>query len=123
MTPQELNFKSPRVENNSATGVDEPADKDLLEDYIVNVLGTIIKYQEEIKTWRDKSVKTKEFDEGDLVLIRTPLTQARGKLKPKWEGPYIVSKKTSVCAYRLTSQTGVHLDHSWSVENLQRFYV
>lgn len=94
-----------------------------LEDYRVEVLDTIIKYQEETKTLRDKSVKTKEFDEGNLVLIRTPRTQAWGKLEPKWEGPYIVSKKTSPYTYRLTSQTGVHLDHSWSVENIQRFYV
>lgn len=123
MTPQELKFKSPRLENNSAMDVDEPVNKDLLEDYRVEVLGTIIKYQEETKTLRDKSVKTKEFDEGDLVLIRTPRTQAWGKLEPKWEGPYIVSKKTSPYTYRLTSQTGMHLDHSWSVENIRRFYV
>jgi hypothetical protein len=75
-TPQELKFKSPRLENNSAMDVDEPANKDLLEDYRVKALGTIIKYQEETKTLRDKSVKTKEFDEGNLVLIRTPRTQA-----------------------------------------------
>lgn len=60
---------------------------DLLEDYRFEALGIITKYQEETKTWRDKAIKTKEFDEGDLVLIRTPRTQARGKLKPKWAEP------------------------------------
>jgi hypothetical protein len=33
MTPQELKFKSLRVENNSMSGTDEPATKYLLKDY------------------------------------------------------------------------------------------
>jgi hypothetical protein len=107
MTPQELKFKSPRVESNSALEKDEPATKDLLEDYMAEALSTIARYQEATKAWRDKSVKTKEFDEGDLVLTWSPRTQARGKLEPKWEGTYIISKKTSMYAYRLTSQTCV----------------
>jgi hypothetical protein len=45
----------------------------LLEDYRAEALNTIARYQEEIKTWRDKYIKAKEFDEGDLVLIRTPI--------------------------------------------------
>lgn len=69
MTPQKLKFKSPRVENNLASETDEAATKDLLEDYRFEALGTIARYQEATKAWRDKSVKTREFDEGDLVLL------------------------------------------------------
>jgi hypothetical protein len=69
MTPKELKFKSPRAENNSTQEADESMVMDLLRDYRVEALGTITKYQEEIKTWRDKSIKTKEFDKGNLVLI------------------------------------------------------
>jgi hypothetical protein len=123
VTPQELKLNSPRVENNSAMEIDERATKDLLEDYMVEAHGTIARYHEATKAWRDKSIKTKEFDEGNLVLIWSPRTQARGKLEPKWEGRNIVTKNTSPYAYRLTSQTGVQLDHIWSVDNLHKFYV
>jgi hypothetical protein len=36
---------------------------------------------------------------------------SKGKLKPKWEGPIIVKKKTSLISYKLASQTGVDLEH------------
>lgn len=101
---------------------DEPATKYLLEDYRGEALVTLSKYQEVTKAWIDKSVKIKEFDEGDLVHIQTMGTQSRGKLESKWEGLYIVTKKISSYAYRLTSQIGVHLGHSWSVDNLRKFY-
>jgi hypothetical protein len=70
-------------------------DNDLLKDHRVKALNTIARYQQATKSWRDMSLKIKEFDEGDLVLIRTPRIQAKGKIEPKWEGPYIVSKKIS----------------------------
>jgi hypothetical protein len=48
-----------------------------------------------MKTWRDKAITPKEFEKGNLVLIRTERTESRGKLKPKWEGSFIVKKKMS----------------------------
>lgn len=123
MMPQELKFKSPRLENNLDPEANEPVDKDFLEDHIVEALNAIIRYQEATKAWRDKSIKIKEFDEGNLVLIQTTRTQAKWKHELKWEGPYIVSKKTSMYAYRLTNQTGVQLEHNWSVDNLRKFFV
>lgn len=123
MTPQELKFKSSRLENNLDPEANEPAYKDFLEDDIVKALNAIIRYQEATKAWRDKSVKIKEFEEGDLVLIQTTRTQAKWKRELKWEGPYIVSKKTSTYAYRLTNQTCVQLEHNWSVDNLRKFFV
>jgi hypothetical protein len=102
---------------------DKPVTKDLLEDCWIEALDTIAKYQEATKAWRDKSIKTKKFDEGDLVIIRSPQTQARGELEPKWERPYIVTKKTLPYAFRMTSQIGIHLDHNWSTVNLRKFYV
>jgi hypothetical protein len=69
MTPQELKFKSPRLENNLTPETDESMNKDLLEGYMAEALNIIARYQEATKTWRDKSIKAKEFDEGEIVLI------------------------------------------------------
>lgn len=98
--------------NSSAPKAAELVDKDLLEDHRVEALNTIARYQEATKSLKYNFVKIKEFVEGDLILIQTPRTQAKAKLGPKWEGPYIVSKKTLPYAYRLTSQTSVQLEHN-----------
>lgn len=60
------------------------------------------KYQATTKSWRDKVVILKEFA-GDLVLIMMARTESKGKLEPKWEGPFIIKKKTSPNSYRLAS--------------------
>jgi hypothetical protein len=81
------------------------------------------RYQAQTKAWWDNNISPKEFDEGDLVLIRTSRTESRGKLEPKWEGPFIIKKKMSPNSYRLTKQSGEDLEHSWNINNLRKFYV
>jgi hypothetical protein len=58
-----------------------------------------------------------------LVLVRTARTESRGKLEPKWEGPFIVKTKASPSAYRLTMPSGKDLEHSWNIDNLRKFFV
>jgi hypothetical protein len=41
-------------------------------------------YQNETRAWRDKKVKQKSIEAGDLVLLRSPCTEASSKLEPKW---------------------------------------
>jgi hypothetical protein len=84
-------------------------------------LQALNKYQAQTKAWRDHTVVPREFNEGDLVLVRTTRTEARGKLEPKWEGPFIVKTKASPSAYRLTTPSGEDLEHSWNIDNLRKF--
>jgi hypothetical protein len=81
------------------------------------------KYQAQTKAWSDHTVVPREFNEGDLVLIRTTRTESRGKLEPKWEGPFIVKTKASPSAYRLTTPSSEDLEHSWNIDNLHKFFV
>jgi hypothetical protein len=71
----------------------------------------------------DHTVVRREFNEGDLVLVRTTRTESRGKLEPKLEGPFIVKTKASPSAYRLTTPSGEDLEHSWNIDNLRKFFV
>jgi hypothetical protein len=75
------------------------------------------KYQAQTKAWHDHIVVPREFNEGDLVLVQTTRTESRGKLEPKWEGPFIVKTKASPSAYRLTTPSGEDLEHSWNIDN------
>lgn len=92
--------------------IDKTMAKDLLDKDRVQALDSLNKYQATTKTWRDKAIVPKDFEEGYLVLFRTTRTKGEGKLEPKWEGPFIIKKKTSPNSYKLISQIGVELEHS-----------
>jgi hypothetical protein len=69
------------------------------------------------------TVIPREFSEGDLVLVRTARTESRGKMEPKWEGPFIVKATASPSAYRLATPNDEDLEHSWNIDNLRKFFV
>jgi hypothetical protein len=121
MTPQEIKHGSPRTNTSAIPDVDEPTSKDLIDGDRVFALQALNKYQAQTKAWRDNAVVPREFNTGDLVLVRTTRTESRGKLEPKWEGPFIVKSKASPSAYRLSTPTGEDIEHSWNIDNLRKF--
>jgi hypothetical protein len=123
MTPQELKHGSPRTNAMSTPDIDESTTKDLLDGDRVFALKTLNIYQAQTKAWWDNTVNPKESNKGDLVLIITSRIESQGKLKPKWEGPFIIKKKTSPNSYRLTTQSSEDLEHSWNLDNMRKFYV
>jgi hypothetical protein len=123
MTPQEIKHGSPRTSASASPDVDELTSKDLIDADRVFALQALNKYQAQTKTWHDHAVIPREFNEGDLVLVRTTRTESRGKLEPKWEGPFIVKTKSSPSTYKLTTQSSEDLEHSWNIYNLRKFFV
>jgi hypothetical protein len=65
----------------------EAEEKDLLESERHKAVANLQKYQDETRSWRDSKVKKKDFDIGNLVLLRSPRTESSGKLESKREGP------------------------------------
>jgi hypothetical protein len=61
--------------------------------------------------------------DGDMVLLRSPHTEASGKPEPKWNGPFMVIEKTRPGSFHLADNEGRMLDHSKSATNLHCFYV
>jgi hypothetical protein len=123
MIPQEIKHGSPQTSASAVPDIDEPTSKDLIDRDRVFALQALNKYQAQTKAWHDHAVVPREFNEGDLILVRTTRTESRGKLEPKWEGPFIVKSKASPSAYRLTMPSGEDLDHSWNIDNLRKFFV
>jgi hypothetical protein len=80
------------------------------------------KYQDQTRSWRDAKVKKRDFDVGDLVLLRSPRIESSGKIESKWEGPYVIIEKTRPGAFCLIDPQGPKLEHSWNADNLCRFY-
>jgi hypothetical protein len=113
----------PRTNQSAVLNVNEPTSKDLIDGDHVLTLQALNKNQVQTKAWRENNDVPREFNEGDLVLVRTTRTESQGKLEPKWEGSYIVKTKASPSAYRLTTSSGEDLEHSWNIDNLQKKYL
>jgi hypothetical protein len=56
----------------------------LLESARLEEVTNLEKYQEEIRAWRDPKVKLKQFEVGNLVLLRSPRMDNTRKFKAKW---------------------------------------
>jgi hypothetical protein len=69
-------------------------------------------YQNETRAWRDKKVKPKHIEAGNLVLQRSPRIEASGKLEPKWTGPFVVIEKTRPGCFCLADNEGRVPEHS-----------
>ena len=81
------------------------------------------KYQEVSRRWKNKEVKPREIQEGDLVLRRIPKEKQKGKMYRKWEGPFIVASMVRPEACRLRTMEGVEDPYSWNKDMLQKYYV
>ncbi|GJV09047.1 reverse transcriptase domain-containing protein [Tanacetum coccineum] len=65
------------------------------------------------------------FKPGDYVYRSNEASHAmdKGKLGPKWEGPYEVTEVLGDGAYKLRSMDGAVLPRTWNIANLKKFYL
>ena len=56
-------------------------------------------YQQQARRYQSREVRAKTYNVGELVL-RLP-EKKKNKLKPKWEGPFIIDQVLTSGAYRL----------------------
>jgi hypothetical protein len=96
--PKEIKHQSLRKMEEASTCPSEVVEKGLLESDRLKAVANLQKYQDEIRVWRDLKVKKREFDVGNLVLLRSPRTESSRKLESKWDGPYVIIEKTRLGA-------------------------
>ena len=58
-------------------------------------------YQQDMHRYHSRRVKTRTFQEGDLVLRLIQNQTDMHKLSPPWEGPFVVSKNLNNGSYYL----------------------
>jgi len=82
-------------------------------------------YQNRMKKAFDKTVRPREFREGDLVVKKIISVQKdhRGKWMPNYEGPYVVNKVFSGGALILTRMDGKELPLPVNSDTVKKFYV
>ena len=78
-------------------------------------------YQQQARRYQSRAVRAKTYNVGELVL-RLP-EKKKDKLKPKWEGPFIIDEVLRGGAYRLGNALDNRLElNPWNVARLRRFY-
>jgi hypothetical protein len=123
ITPEEIKLHSARIMTKATYCPSKAESKDLLEPERMKVVENLQCYQNETRAWRDKKVKPKHIEVQDLVLLRSPHTEASEKLEPKWTGPFMVTEITRLGSFRLADNEGRVLEHSWNANNLRCFYI
>ena len=108
--PSDIIHDSPRVAayvevENEQTRQDAV---DLLEEERERVLERSAIYQQDLRRYHARRVRTRTFQEGDLVLRWTQPKAGMHKLTPPWEGPFIVSKKLHNGSYYLVDVREEH---------------
>ncbi|KAL0456348.1 UNVERIFIED_CONTAM: hypothetical protein Slati_0974000 [Sesamum latifolium] len=95
---------------------------DLIDELQESVFVRTQRYKSTMINVHNKKVKARHFQVGDLVLRRTDTLKPVGKLHPKWEGPYKITKIIENGVYELEDTEGHALNKSWNIHNLMRFY-
>lgn len=126
--PTELGLPGLRTELYDATTNDQVLswDLDLAKERRERARIKMASYQQELKKYYNRRIKSREFNVGELVLrqvnsgTRNP---ADGKLGATWEGPYEVIHVGGTGSYKLKSlETGQELPRSVNIANLRLFY-
>ncbi|XXG85808.1 hypothetical protein AAC387_Pa11g0826 [Persea americana] len=95
---------------------------DLLDEKRMKAAEHAQVYKKRIARAYDKHVIERKFETGDLVLKRitqSQLPHIKGKLRPNWEGPYVVKEVYSGNAYKLVNAEGEELPDPWNAMYLK----
>ena len=82
-------------------------------------------YQKKIAIAFNKKVKPRNLKEGDLVLkeLRNETFDLRGKMKPRWFGPFIIKKIMFRGASRITNSNGEEMLRPINMDRLQKYNI
>jgi hypothetical protein len=70
--PKEIKHQSLHTTTEAPSCPNEAEEKDLLESERLKAVTNLQNYQDETRNWRDQKVKKRDFDVGNLVLLRSP---------------------------------------------------
>ena len=121
--PCDIIHDSPRVRmyEEREAELDRQDDLDGLEEERDVAKARFAFYQQQARRYRSREVRAKTYNVGELVL-RLP-KKKKDKIKPKWEGAFIIDEVITGGAYRLRNAADNRLEpNPWNAARLRRFY-
>ena len=96
----------------------------LLEENRSNALSTVQMNHARIQRAFNAKVKLRNIKIGDIVLKspRAPSVDPRGKFKPNWAGPYVVTKILSGGAVKLSDLDEQPFENPTNLDQLKKYY-
>ena len=85
-------------------------------------------YQQDLRRYHNRRVKSRTFQEGDLVLRLIQDRAGMHKLSPPWEGPFVVNKNLRNGSYYLVDlwpnrpTTEAESTRPWNIAHLRPYY-
>ena len=103
---------------------------DLLDEKRDIAAARSVIYQQDLRRYHSRRVKTRTFQEGDLVFRLIQDQTDMHKLSPPWEGPFVVRKNLNNGSYYLIdvrehkdSRKSEEETHwSWNIAHLRPYY-
>ena len=80
------------------------------------------RYQQALRRYHCRNVRSRMLEVGDLVLRRVLSREGLHKLSPMWEGPFRVAHVSRPGAARLETQDGIPIQNAWNIQHLRRSY-
>jgi transposase InsO family protein len=122
--PTDLEYGSPRTktygDQNNQTSREDSLDQ--LEEAQDIALLHSTRYQQSLRRYHARRVRSRGFQVGDLVLRLRQDARGRHKLTPPWGGPFIIAKILKPGTYKLANDRGEVYNNAWNIQQLRRFY-
>lgn len=136
--PSDITHDSPRVAAyiESENELARQDSIDALEEARQLAIDRSAVHQQDLRRYHSRRIRSRTFQEGDLVLRLIQNRDGMHKLSPPWEGPFIISKNLHNGSYYLmdaredalintTSTTRKPLEEAprpWNIAHLQPYY-
>lgn len=129
--PYEVQIPSLRVHLDKDMTVDQRREAllmqlELLDEKRLKAAEHAQVYQRRISRAYNKHVLERKFKIGDVVtkkIVQSQLPHIRGKLRPNWEGPYVIKEVYPGNAYKLVNSEGEELPNPWNAMYLRKYVV
>jgi ribonuclease HI/transposase InsO family protein len=130
--PTDIAYDSPRVANYAEEDNERARqdDIDLLDEARDLALSRTAIYQQDLRRYHSRRVRSRSFQVGDLVLRLIQDKKGMHKLSPPWEGPFAVSRVLGNDSYYLIDvrkddkgePLTKEVERPWNINLLRRFY-
>ena len=114
------------------TGIPEEAnakavtkDLDMANELYKAAAMHIVSYQQRLVNLYNRRIKSRTFQDGDLVLRKAFENMANPTVEnfqPNWEGPYTIVRVGATRSYALNKLDGTLVPKMWNATHLKRYY-
>jgi hypothetical protein len=122
--PTDLEYGSPRTraydDRSNQTSREDSLDQ--LEEARDMALLHSARYQQSLRRYHARGVRSRDLQVGDLVLWLREDARGHHKLTPPWEGSFIIAKILKPGTYKLANSQVEVYSNAWNIRQLRRFY-